>query len=126
MSFTELLCCLVVVSLCISGVVLVSSDIIASLKIVLSKTAFDSFIESQRLEAVVRSRPVDVFYDFRSRRVSSTTGMVFEDCLWENPENFRIRFNGDGSIAILSGSTTLNFADGSVLTIQPVTGKVSY
>ena len=40
--------------------------------------------------------------------------MVFEDCHWENPENFRIRFNGDGSIAILSGSTTLNFADGSV------------
>jgi Tfp pilus assembly protein FimT len=126
MSLTELLCCLVLVSLCISGVVLVSSEIISSLKISLSRTAFDSFIERQRLEAVVRSRPVEVFYDFWSKRVSSTTGAVFEDCLWENSENFRIRFNGDGSITILSGSTTLNFADGSVLTIQPVTGKVTY
>ncbi|HNU22875.1 MAG TPA: hypothetical protein PKN37_01335 [Mesotoga sp.] len=126
MSLTELLCCLVLVSLCISGVVLFSSEIIVKLKISLSKTAFDSFIESQRLEAIVRSRPVELFYDFRTRRVSSTTGDIFEDCLWENPEGFRIRFNGDGSIVILNGSTTLNFADGSVLTIQPVTGKVTY
>lgn len=69
---------------------------------------------------------MELFYSYSDKKLRSTVGDILEECLWNDRSNFRIRFNGSGSIAIISGSTTLHFEDKSVLTVQPVTGKVTY
>lgn len=122
----ELLCCLVIVALCLSTVTFFSGKLLRDFRILLSKTELDCFLENQRLKAVSRGRNVELFYSYSDKKLRSTVGDILEECLWNDRSNFRIRFNGSGSIAIISGSTTLHFEDKSVLTVQPVTGKVTY
>ncbi|HOI64089.1 MAG TPA: hypothetical protein PLM80_08680 [Mesotoga sp.] len=126
MSVVELVCCLAIVGICMGCLMAFSGEMISNLSIELSKVELDCFLENQRLEAVRRSKTVELIYNYRQRKLFSNTGDVLEGCLWNNLEDFRIIFNGEGSIAILSGSTTLCFENGTVLTIQPVTGKVTY
>lgn len=126
MSLTEFLCCLIIAAIGMGCVMVFSGKLIADYTIKLSKVELDSFLERQRLHAALGSKPVEIFYDYRSRKLNSTSGDTIEECEWLNLENFKIRFGGNGSIAILSGSTTLYYENGSILTIQPVTGKVTY
>ncbi len=105
MSVVELVCCLAIVGICMGCLMAFSGEMISNLSIELSKVELDCFLENPRLEAVRRSKTVELIYKNRQRTLFSNTEMS-RRCLWNNLEAFRI-ISMRSSIAILSGSTTL-------------------
>ncbi|HAA86111.1 MAG TPA: hypothetical protein DCE14_07195 [Kosmotogaceae bacterium] len=100
--------------------------ILSSRDVLYGKSELDSFLESARMEAISGSRKVLVYYRATDRVFFTSTGKTFWDSNVISEGDFRISYNQNGAVAILSGSTTLTYRDGSRLTISPVTGRVSY
>ncbi len=126
MTLVEILCCIALAAILMSLAVVNVPGIIGSRELLYGKAELDSFLENARMEAVVDSRRVFVYFRAADKTFSTSTGKSFVDSNILSGGDFRISYNHIGAIAILSGSTTLTYRDGSRLTISPVSGRLGY
>lgn len=126
MTLLEVLCCIALTIIMMSLAVVNVPKILSARDVLYGKSELDSFLEGARMEAISGSRRVLVYYRATDRVFFTSTGRTLSDSNVISESDFRISYNQNGAVAILSGSTTLTYRDGSRLTISPVTGRVSY
>ena len=126
MTLLEVLCCIALTIIMMSLAVVNVPKILSARDVLYGKSELDSFLEGTKMEAISGSRRVLVYYRAVDRVFFTSTGRTLLDSNVISESDFRISYNQNGAVAILSGSTTLTYRDGSRLTISPVTGRVSY
>lgn len=120
---------LIIITLSIIGfgfVVIYTSDFYTKSNINFEKLRLNVFLEKYRTKAKRTLSDEYIYFNSETKSFVSSDGnyIVLEDIKKE--DNLVLKYNSQGRVAILSGSSTIKFSDNTEFKILPVTGRIVF
>ena len=126
LSFVEVL---IIISLSIIGfgfVIIYTSDFYTKSNIIFEKQRLSIFLEKFRIEAKRTLSDQYVYYNPETKKFVSSDGIYIVLDNIVKRDNLVLKYNSQGRVAILKGSSTIKFSDNTEFKILPVTGRIVF